>query len=230
MTNLLMIPGLLCNAELFEAQRVALARSVECTVADHARAASMADIARQILAEAPATFALAGLSMGGYVAFEILRRAPERVERLALIDTSARPDLPEQTENRERLVGLARRKGITVPAREMYPKLVAPSRQNDIALRAVFTRMAEATGVDGFARQQGAIAGRPDSRPLLGAIACPTLVIVGDEDTLTPPDVAREMASAIPGARLGVVTGCGHLSSLEAPQAVSDLLRDWLRS
>src|SRR5690606_34368158 len=147
-------------------------------------------------------FALVGLSMGGYVALEILRQAPSRVAKLALLDTTARPDLPEQTENRRRLVEVARGGRFAEIPDVLYPKLVAPAREQDAALGAIVRTMAEETGADAFARQQAAISTRPDSRPSLATIRCPTLVLVGAEDALTPPDRAREMAEAIPGARL----------------------------
>lgn len=226
--HLVLIPGLLCTEALYGPQLEGFDKDVRALVADHAGYGSLADMARAILDVAPERFALAGLSMGGYVAFEIMRQAPGRVERLALLDTSARPDSDEQTENRRRLVALAEKKGVSVPAREMFPKLVAPSRSNDELLRAIFLDMAEATGVEGFARQQTAIAGRPDSRTTLAAITCPTLVLVGEEDQLTPVELARELSDGIAGSRLAVVSGAGHLSTLEAPNKVTQELRAWL--
>lgn len=227
--NLVLVPGLLCTADLFRTQIAALdGPGCVIHVANHASDASVATIAGRILGDAPPRFALAGLSMGGYIALEIMRQAPERVERLALLDTSARPDTPEQSENRRRLVALAEKKGVAVPAREMFAKLVAPSRADDAGLPTTFLAMAEATGTDGFARQQTAIAGRPDSRPTLAAISCPTLVLVGAEDQLTPPPLAEEIVNGIRGSRLVVVPGCGHLSTLEAPAAASDALAGWL--
>lgn len=226
--HLVLIPGLLCTEALYAAQSANLSGTVTVTVADHRGHDSLAALANAILDVSPARFALAGLSMGGYLAFEIMRQAPHRVERLALLDTSARPDSAEQSENRRRLVALAQKKGVGVPAREMFPKLVAPAHQDDELLRAVFLDMAEATGVAGFARQQAAIAGRPDSRGTLAAIGCPTLVLVGEEDQLTPVELAKEMAEAITGSHLCVVPGAGHLSTLEAADRVSAELLSWL--
>lgn len=227
--HLLLIPGLLCTQDLYAPQIAALGGEVAIHVVDHTRSDTMAGIAADVLASAPERFALAGLSMGGYVALEIMRRAPERVERLALLDTSARPDAPEQTENRVRLVAIAEKKGVEVAAREMYPKLVAPSRSEDAGLQSAFLAMAAATGAAGFARQQAAIAGRIDSRPTLSAIRCPTLVVVGTHDQLTPPGMAEEMAALIAASRLALVPGSGHLSPLEAPEKVTRELRRWLR-
>lgn len=226
--NLVLVPGLLCTEALYGSQIKALAGRCSISVADHKRDDSVAAIARRVLADAADRFALVGLSMGGYVALEIMRQAPHRVERLALLDTSARPDTPEQTENRKRLVALAERRGVEVPAREMFAKLVAPARADDPTLAAAFLAMAAETGAAGFARQQAAIAARPDSRPTLAAITCPTLVAVGAEDQLTPPALAAEIAAAIPASRLEIIPGCGHLSTLEAPAAVTAALERWL--
>ena len=226
--DLVLIPGLLCTDALFAAQISGLADVARVTVAEHANADTMTGLASSILAAAPERFSLAGLSMGGYIAFEILRLAPERVERLALLDTSARPDTPEQSENRKRLVFLAGAKGVTAAAREMFPALVAPSRHNDTALRQTFLVMAESIGTQGFSNQQHAIMGRPDSRPMLKSISCPTLVLVGEEDKLTPVSMAQEMCDGISGSALTVLPGSGHLSTLEAPDVVTRALRTWL--
>lgn len=228
MRDLVLIPGLLCTEDLFAAQVAGLAGIARIIVADHRRQDTVAGLAAAILKEAPDRFALAGLSMGGYIAFEILRQAPGRVERLALMDTSARPDAPEQSENRRRLVAVAERKGVAVAAREMFAKLVAPMRAEEKVLKSAFLEMAEATGVEGFARQQSAIMNRPDSRATLAVINCPTLVLVGSEDQLTPPEVAHEMARGIAGSRLAVVAGSGHLSTLEEPDVVTAELKAWL--
>ncbi|MFV0369016.1 MAG: alpha/beta fold hydrolase [Hyphomicrobiaceae bacterium] len=226
--HLVFIPGLLCTTALFSAQIAGLADVASVSVADHASTDTMTGLATSILAASPERFSLAGLSMGGYIAFEIMRLDPKRVERLALLDTSARPDLPEQSENRRRLVTLAGKKGVCVAAREMFPALVAPSRHDDAALRQTFLEMAEAIGADGFANQQNAIMGRPDSRHGLKDISCPTLVLVGEEDNLTPISMAQEMCDGITGSALSVVPGSGHLSTLEAPDVVTRALRTWL--
>lgn len=226
--NLVLIPGLLCTEALYTAQIGGLSDVANVTVAGHRDAGTMAGLAASILRTAPERFALAGLSMGGYIAFEIMRQAPDRVERLALLDTSARPDLPEQSENRKRLVALAEKKGVGAAAREMFAKLVSPANAEDETLKAAFIEMAEATGVTGFANQQAAITGRADSRATLAQITCPTLVLVGDEDQLTPPEVAREIASGIAGSTFTLVLDSGHLSTMEAPGAVTNELRLWL--
>ncbi len=155
----------------------------------------MAGIARRILAQAPPRFALVGLSMGGYVVFEVLRQAPERVAKLALLDTTARPDLPEQTEQRKLQIEMARGGRFDGIAKLLFPRFVSAAHQEDRTLKRIVRTMAEDTGADAFVRQQTAIIGRADSRPALGAITCPTLVLVGEQDVLTPPDRAAEIAA-----------------------------------
>lgn len=225
---LVLLPGLLCDAALWAHQTTHLADVADCTVADTTRHDSVGAIAEATLAAAPPRFALAGLSMGGYVAFEIMRRAPERVLGLALLDTSARPDSEEQVRRRRALIELSRAgrfKGVTP---RLLPLLVHPDRLEDSSVTDVVFGMAERVGRDAFERQQTAILNRPDSRPDLPSIACPTLVVVGRQDALTPPDRAEEIAAAIPGARLCVVEDCGHLVTVERPQAATVLMRDWL--
>jgi pimeloyl-ACP methyl ester carboxylesterase len=190
----------------------------------------MGALAQRILAAAPARFALVGLSMGGYVSFEILRQAPERIAKLALLDTSARPDTPEQTDSRLAQIALATEGRMTEVVNALFPRLVHRDRRDDAALHAVFTLMAEEVGAWGFIRQQNAIMGRSDSRPSLGRIRCPTLVLVGDGDELTPPDRAAEIAGGIPGAQLVTIEKSGHVSTLERPEEVTRALLEWLRA
>jgi pimeloyl-ACP methyl ester carboxylesterase len=226
--NLLLLPGLICDARLWDAQVRALGARATARVADMTTAGTMAALAADVLASAPpGRFALAGLSMGGYCALEIVRQAPERVAALALLDTSARPDTPESTANRRRLVALAAQNYGRV-VEELLPKLLAPAHLADEAIAGTVRAMAGAFDAGSFARQQEAIISRADSRPLLPAIACPALVLCGREDALTPVAIHEEMAAAIPGARLVVVDGSGHLSPLERPAAVTAALAAWL--
>ncbi len=224
-----LLPGLNCSARLYGEQIPALWRFGPVAVADHRRDDSMAAIARRVLAAAPPRFALAGLSMGGYIAFEILRQAPDRVAKLALLDTGAGAELPERTAQRKPLIALAEQGRFVEITDNQFPLLVYQRRRGDVTLKAIVRTMNEETGPEAYCRQQQAIIGRPDSRPGLAAITCPTLVLVGDDDQLTPPALAREMAAAIRGARLVVVPECGHLSTLERPQAVNDALVEWMR-
>lgn len=225
--DLILLPGLICDTRLFAPQIAALA-DVAVPFVPHLDAASVGEMAEAVLGAAPRTFALVGLSMGGYVAQEILRRAPERVERLALISTTARPDAPEQSAMRRELIGLAQSDRYAQVMPRLLPKLISAGRRDDQDLKRIVVEMADALGPQVFIRQQTAILSRPDSRPDLGRIAVPTVVICGDADELTPQDRHAEMAAAIPGAMLVVVPGAGHLATLEVPDALSEALRGWL--
>ena len=225
---IVLIPGLLCTSELYGPQIPALWRFGPVMVADHTRDDSMAGIARRILADAPPRFVLMGLSMGGYAALEVMRQAPERVARLGLIDTQAHPDTPEQSERRRGQMALAREGRLMEVSDLLYPLMVAPERHEDAALKALWRRMAGDTGADAFVRQQSAIMGRIDSRPSLAAITAPTLIVVGEQDALTPSDRAEVMAQGIQGARLVTIPRSGHLSPLEQPDAVTFTLTEWL--
>jgi pimeloyl-ACP methyl ester carboxylesterase len=166
--------------------------------------------------------------MGGYIAYEIIRQAPERVTRLALLNTGSRADAPERRARRLELIALAEREGAGAAQEALMSVLIHKSRLKEKPLVDTIRQMAVDTGVAAFKRQQAAIMGRPDNRPLLASIRCPTLVLVGREDALTPVDLAREIAAGIPGARLKIVPDCGHLSTMERPDAVNHALRAWL--
>ncbi|MFE0753569.1 alpha/beta fold hydrolase [Inquilinus sp. NPDC058860] len=225
---ILFLPGLLCDADLWAAQLNSFSVERPVAVASLAGADSVVGLAEAALAAAPPRFALAGLSMGGYVALEIMRRAPERVAGLALIDTSARPDTEEQSRRRRALIALARTgrfKGVTP---RLLPLLLHPARLEDPVLTGRVMAMAARIGRDAFLRQQIAILGRPDSRPDLPRIGCPAVVVCGRQDELTPLPVSEEMASLIPGADLVVVEDSGHLSTMEQPEAVNAALARWL--
>lgn len=228
MTPIVLVPGLACTAELFAAQIPALWRHGPVTVASTLEGETMAGMAAAVLRDAPPRFALGGLSMGGYIALEIMRQAPERVVKLALLDTSARPDTPEQATQRRTLIARAHAGELEPVLRQIAPNLLHPDHRADQELIEVQVRMGLAIGANGFARQQTAIIGRIDSRPHLAAIKVPTLVLVGDRDALTPPDRSEEMAAIIPDAGLMVIPECGHASTLEQPEAVNAALIDWL--
>jgi pimeloyl-ACP methyl ester carboxylesterase len=225
---LVLLPGLLNDHRLWSRQVEFLGGRGTVTVGDLTRDDSLGGMAARVLDGAPERFALAGLSMGGYVAMEIMRRAPHRVERLALLDTTARPDLPEQTQRRKDAVELARSGGFDKIMPTMLPLLLHPDHLQDATISGLAKDMAKVVGADAFARQQAAIMARPDSREALAAIACPTLVLCGAEDTLTPPDRHDEMAALIPGARRVTIPKCGHLSPMEQPEAVCAALGSWL--
>jgi pimeloyl-ACP methyl ester carboxylesterase len=223
-----LIPGLIATPRFYEPVVPALWRFGPVTIASHTRDDSVAAIARRILASAPPRFALAGHSMGGYIALEVMRQAGERVAKLALLDTAARADTPEQTERRRQQIAIAAGGKMQAIVDLQFPNLVHASRRGDPALRRACDLMAEETGAEAFVRQQNAIIGRPDSRPSLAAIRCPTLVLVGEQDAVTPPERSQEMAAAIPGARLVVVPDCGHMCALEQPERVTAELLAWL--
>lgn len=227
---LLLVPGLTCSARLWGPQIEELWRFGPVMVADHRHDDSMEAIAQRILREAPPRFALAGLSMGGYIAFAMLRQAAERIAKLALLDTSARPDIPEQTAAREIQIAMAQSGRFAEIPEQSIGRYLHPDHQGNPVLAGLVRRMAEDTGPAAFVRQMKAIIGRPDSRPLLGAIRCPTLVLVGDGDVATPPELAREIASGIAGATLVIVPQCGHLSTVERPDVVNAALSDWLQA
>jgi pimeloyl-ACP methyl ester carboxylesterase len=227
---IVLIPGLLCTPRLYADQLPELWRIGPVTLAIHNRDDSLSAIARRILATAPQQFALAGLSMGGYVSFEILRQAPKRVAKLVLLDTNARPETPEQSAQRRAQMEMAREGRLAEVSDKLFPRWVHARRWGDESLKRIVRTMAQAVGADGFVRQQTAIIGRPDSRPGLKGIRCPTLVIVGDGDVLVPAEHAQEMASGIPGARLVTIADCGHLSTLEQPAAVTRAMVEFLGS
>ena len=227
---LLLIPGLACDRRLFARQTEALSELADALVADCTHDATISSMAARILSQAPERFALAGLSMGGYVCFEILRLAPHRVTRLCVMDTTARPDTEEATKRRLGLIALAGQGRLDDVHRQTRERLVHPDHVADAALDAVVRDMLEQTGADAYVRQQRAIIGRMDSRTSLEQVRVPALVLVGEADAITPPAAAEEMADIIPGARLAIIPGAGHLSTLEQPDAVTRELATWLRS
>jgi pimeloyl-ACP methyl ester carboxylesterase len=228
---LILCPGLLNDGALWAhpVEQLTLAGLARPSVADLGGAESISELATTILATAPERFALAGLSMGGYVAFEIMRRAPERVARLALLNTSARPDSREASERRLTMIDIARKGGFDRLPGQIMATQLHPAALADPAITGAIEAMARRIGAEGFIRQQRAILSRPDSRPDLRRIACPTVVIGGRQDGLTTPEILGEIAAGIPAAKLVLIDHCGHLSPLEQPEAVSAVLACWLQ-
>lgn len=227
-TTLVLLPGLLNTRRVFEQQIEALSDVANCIVPElwhHETIGAMADVA---LAAAPPTFALGGFSMGGYVAFEILRRAAERVERLALIDTQATPDSAESTKRRRALLDQTKIGRFHGVQRTLLPQLVHRRHINDAAITQPIFDMAQEVGADGFVREQRAIIDRADSRHMLVDIDVPTVVIVGRQDQVTPLPRSAEMAADIANSQLVVLEDCGHMSPLEKPAEVAAALRRWL--
>jgi len=230
---LILIPGILCDAALWRHQQEAFSPRTLVQVADITRDDRVAAMASRILREAPPRFALAGLSMGGIVAQEIMRQAPDRVSRLALISTSARADTPEQKATNLAQVQNAAKlpedqfKGATG---RMLQKLVHPARLTDSSLVDEVLSMTIRVGRDAYLRQQTASAWRVDGRESLRAIRVKTLVLCGREDAMTPLKLHHEMAERIPGSELRIIEDCGHLATMERPEAVNAVLLDWLMS
>ncbi len=229
--KLVLLPGLLCDSALWAPQAEALADACRPWVADLTRDDSMQAMAQRVLAEVQdERFALAGLSMGGYVALEIMRQAPERVTRLALLDTRARPDSSDECERRRTLMRIAEAaKGFAPVNKRMLPLLVHASRLSDAQLTRTIQEMADRTGIPAYLRQQSAIMSRADFRPVLNEVRCPTLLLCGRQDAITLVSFHEEMASAVPHARFVIVEECGHLSTLEKPVEVNAALRQWLQ-
>lgn len=226
--NLLLVPGLLCTERLWRDQIEALEDDISIQVARHDLDDNLAAIARRILKDAPARFSLAGLSMGGYIAFEILRQAPQRVERLALLDTRATKDSAQETQRRRDLLALADRGKFTGISERLMPLFIHEDRLAEPDLTGAIIEMASDIGKEGFIRQTRALMARDDARNLCGEIDIPTLILCGRQDALTPVAMHQEMANLIPESILKIVEECGHLSTMEKPEEVSAALREWL--
>ncbi|MET0429678.1 MAG: alpha/beta fold hydrolase [Microvirga sp.] len=230
---LLLLPGTLCDARVF-APVVARLRDADgriggaVIVGDMTGADSTPALAAKLLAEAPPRFALAGFSLGGIVGLEMIAQAPERIERIALLATNARPDPAANAAPRRDAVERARRHGVATFIDDSWPKPVAPCNATDAALRALIVAMAETGGPAVLASQSEVAIHRADSRPRLAAITVPALVLCGEDDVVCRPDAHREMAGLIPGATLAILPGAGHFVTLEAPDAVAAHLRAWL--
>ena len=226
-TPFLLIPGLNTTPDVFRQVGPALWPLGPVTVANHLEGEGIAGIAAAILRDAPPRFALLGFSLGGYLAFEILRQAPERVAKLCLLDTTARPDSPEATAKRRDRIGIARNGGFSKTLDGAYDDAVHPDHIGRAELRSLSKAMSLAVGPETFIRHQEAIIAREDSRPMLASIRVPTAVIVGDADKITPPEAAYEMADTIPGATLTVIERAGHMAVIEQPEATTGAIVAW---
>jgi pimeloyl-ACP methyl ester carboxylesterase len=225
---ILMIPGLNATARVFEAEMETLYRFGAVMIGDHRDGASMREIAASILSNAPPRFVLGGFSMGGYIALEIMRQAAERVEKLLLIDTSARPDTPEAIEKRRAAIDLVKAGKLGLAAANAFPNVVHPSNADNAELKGIHIGMAQANGPEVYVNQQVAMIGRPDSRPDLPKIKVQTLVIIGEGDQVIPLDAAKEVADGIANAQLVIIEQAGHLALLEQPAQVNAALEGFL--
>ena len=220
--------GQLLTAATWSPQFQALADGYDLRHADHGRDDTIAGMAQRLLAAAPERFHLVAHAMGGFTAFEVMRRAPERVTSLVLIATLAPNDGPAQTERRQGYIRPVEEGRFAEVVEERIPILVHPARREDTPLLGVIRRMAEETGAERFLGQQRAIMGRVDSRPSLAPIAVPTLLVRGAQDGITTPDHQAEILAGVAGSTLVDIPDCGHLPTLEKPQTMNRALADWL--
>jgi len=220
--------GLLCDRVVWEAQAHALRADYDVRVISFEGLDSMQAMADKVLADAPARFALAGHSMGGRVALEVYRRAPQRIERLALLDTGYEPAAPGEAERRAVLVDQAQKEGIAAIAASWGLPMLAPANRNDPALVQAVVDMVGRMSAPIYAGKTRALLGRPDATDVLKRIACPTMIICGEEDGWSPPERHEQMAALVPGAQLRLIGGAGHMVMMEAPGAVLQALQEWL--
>lgn len=231
--TLILLPGLVCDAEVWAPQVQALSAHAHCHVVDYGLRDSLTAMAQHVLDTAPApTFALAGHSMGGRVALEVVRLAPQRVHHLALLDTGTHPLAEGEAGAKERagrmgLLQTAERKGMRAMAEQWAKPMVHPSRHGTPVFESVLA-MLERSSAEQYAAQINALLNRPDAAPVLPAIQCPTLVLTGREDLWSPPEQHAHMAAQIPGAHLCIVEQCGHMSTLEQPAEVNAAFVRWL--
>lgn len=226
--TLILIPGLFLSAIMWQKQAEGLAGLGPIHLTEvHRQHAAITEMADAILQRVDGPLAVCGLSMGGYIALELHRRAPQRVTRLALLSTSSRPEAPEQTTVRDQMIALGHEQGEHAVVDALWQRLVHPERRIDEFMLQENYRMAEQTGIATFEREQNAIKGRRDQRPHLSEIRCPTLIVCGRQDALTPLALSEEMHAAIPHSRLVVLEDCGHLSAMERPAEVNEALAAW---
>jgi pimeloyl-ACP methyl ester carboxylesterase len=228
-TPFLLIPGLNATPDVFRHLIPALWPYGPVTAANHTEGEGIAGIAATILRDAPPRFALLGFSLGGYIAFEIVRQAPERVAKLCLLDTTARPDSPEATAKRRERIAITQKGGFSKTLDGAFEDAVHPDHQGRAELRALSKAMSLAVGPDTYIRHQEAIIARPDSLPTLAAIKVPTAVVIGDTDKIIPLEAAQEMADGIAGATLTIIERAGHLAVLEQPEAVNGAIVAWAK-
>ena len=231
--SLILVPGILCDATVWLPQAAALRDIAEVHIAELIERDSLGLMAEAILDSAPASFALAGHSVGGRVALEILRRAPQRIQRLALLDTGYEAVAPgpageREAAGRQRMVAKAREQGMRAMGVEWLQGMLNPRRLSDTALVGSILDMIERRTPDYYAAQTRAMLSRPDATSLLGDIRCPALVLCGREDGWSPVERHRRLAALIPGSTLTIVADCGHMSTLEQPEEVSAALRRWV--
>jgi len=225
---LYLLPGLICNEHIWAAQLRALVDFELVAVPGYDNDRSLVTMAARVLASAPAKISLVGHSMGGRVALEMFRMAPDRIERLALLDTGVHPLKAGEEDKRMALLEIGRQKGMEALVDLWLPPMVHPDRRSDDSFMAPLRRMCVSAGIQQFEDQTIALLGRTDQRPLLSEIKCPTLVAVGSEDVWSPVSQHREIAAEIQDAEIVIFEGAGHMAPAEEPDQVSEALRQWL--
>lgn len=225
---LCLLPGLLCDATVWEPQRSGLCDRADIYIPDFWGLSSFEDMAKKSLGETSGPLSVAGHSMGARVALEMWRLAPERIERLALLDTGFHGPRPQEEPARMKLVTLAYRQGMAAVAARWLPPMLHPEHVHNAELMRSLTEMVCRATPQIFEGQQRAGLSRPEASGYLPRIACPTLVLVGREDGWSPPAQHEEMARLIPHAELRIIEHCGHMATLEQPEAVTEALAEWL--
>lgn len=225
---LYILPGLLCDGSIFTHQKEGLADICDVRSPDFRGFDSIVAMAQHVLDNAPRKFSLAGFSMGGRVALQVMRLAPERVERLCLFDTGATAEPAGGTEKRKPLVELAYKKGMSALAAFWLPPMLAPRRREDEAFKKPLVDMILRNSPEDHEKQIKALVERPDATPLLPTLKCPVLVICGAQDEWSTPEQHREMAAAIPGAELAIIEDAGHFISVEQPEEFTQLMRRFM--
>jgi len=226
--TLILVPGLLCDDTIWNTQVTAFAATHEVIVPMLDGFDAIPRMAAALLERAPIRFALAGHSLGGRIALEVVRQEPRRVTRLALLDTGVHPCTAGEPARRQELLSIAFADGMRAVARRWLPPMVHPDRHSDPSLMGPLEQMVERRTAVSFRNQVEALLGRPDARAILETIRCPTLVLCGREDGWSPLGQHEEIAAAIGGSRLAVIDACGHMAPFERPAEVSRALEDWL--
>lgn len=228
---LLMIPGTLCDDLLFEHQVSGLKNLTDCRVVSNSSSDNLREVASHILNDNKGNIALMGISYGGIIAFEILRQAPERVKRLILMDTTYKTPSQATKAIQERFIGMSYLGNFESITRDFLKEsMLHPKQLNNIELKKKVAQMAYNVGAEAFFRQVKAQLGRPDSTPDLPNISCPTLVIAGKQDKVCPPEIHKKMTELIPNAQLSIIEECGHLSTMEQPETVNQVIIKWWKS
>lgn len=229
--TLFLLPGLLCDERVWQYQQKNLADLVDIRIPNFRNIDSFDAMADAVLEEAPETFYLAGHSMGGRVAMQILNKVPQRIIKLALMDTAIHPTALGEKDKRQVLIDLAKEKGMAELARVWGLPMVHPEKQKDQVFMQIFFDMVESYAVESFQNQVNALVSRQDAEPFLGKAPKGSLVLCGREDTWSPPSRHEDIARALPdNPAVVIIEECGHMSTMEQPQAVTKAMREWLQS